>query len=141
MQTITRNMIVSAPKGGELNVISEDGEVVTTFAVQPGRHRASHWSDLLGPGETLSPGVGVSCFSGRAGVTIQAPQNLYASDANPDFQPLGQAEKLANELRRQLGVLSANNKANAARAAMQKRVEVIPQAPAPASKDGETVVE
>ena len=135
MQQITRNMIVAAPNGGELHVVNEDGEVVQSFAVEAGRHRASFWYDLIGPDEVLTPGDGVTCFSGRparSGFTVIQHPDHYRSDANPDFQPLGQAEKLVQRMEQALRHMSAQNKANAARIAAALRLEAIPVAPAAA---------
>jgi len=123
-------------------VIAPDGEVVHTFHVPQGRHRASLWLDLVDPGYTLQISSGCVCFQPRMGVSVTAHPDYLKSDANPDFVPTS-ASRLEREMRIEM------NEMRNLRLAMQKEArhravdavqvqETIPVAPvAPAASEGE----
>lgn len=138
-----RSDILFASKATTFSVEDLTDGTVTEVLVPAGRHRASYWWDLLPQAHKVTLGDGLSIFPARSGYTVIAPVGRYKSDANPDFVPKGQAEKLADALRLQLARLSATNKANDARVAAAKRLAAIPPAPAApvAPAAGDSVVE
>lgn len=95
-------IVADALMGGTLDMVSPDGEIVHTFYVPQGRHRASQWLDLVEPGYALQIGEGCVCFQPRMGAIVSHHPEALASDANPDFQPLTGAAKYERELRMEL---------------------------------------
>lgn len=138
-EEIRRNCVIVADtaQGGTLDMVSPDGEILHAFHVPPGRHRASHWLDLLEPGYTLQIGEGLVCFQPRMGVSHTRHPDALQSDANPSFIPTS-ATRLEREMRIEL------NEMRSARLSLQKEarqraldsvqvIEDIPDKPAPAA--------
>lgn len=122
---IKRNDILMAGTDATIEYVSELGEI-TLVHVPPGRQRASSFVDLAPEGYEVRPAKGVTVFPPRAGVTVIFNPGHYKSDANPDFQPMSQAEKLVQEMRQQVNTLRRNNRSAEARARGAASVERIP---------------
>lgn len=99
-QEIRRNctIVCDLADGGTLDVWSPDGEIVHSFYVERGRHRASTWLDLLPPEHVLVVGKGVACFQPRMGVAVSQHPLALKSDANPEFVATS-ASRLEREMR------------------------------------------
>jgi hypothetical protein len=131
---LSRNAVIVAdgPNGGSLDLISPQGEIVYSFYVSPGRHRASIWLDLVEPGYSLQVADGCVAFRPRMGVSTTAHPEYLKSDANPDFVPTS-ATRLEREMRIEM------NEMRNLRLAMQKEarlravdaVEVLETIPTP----------
>lgn len=114
-EEIRRNctIVADAPEGGVLDLISPDGEIVHQFHVPQGRHRASHWLDLVEPEYRLQIGKDCVCFQPRMGAVRSQHPLALKSDANPDFVPTS-ATRLEREMRIEL------NEMRTVRLSMQK---------------------
>lgn len=95
------DILVSAA-GGTLDLVSSNGEILAQIHVPAGRHRASHFLDLAGPGEALQVAEGLATFSPRSRLAVTSyPEEVNRqTDANPHFEPT-----YATEAERRLRVL------------------------------------
>jgi hypothetical protein len=94
--------ILVTATGGFLNLVSSDGELLAEIPVPVGRHLASHFLDLVRPGQYLEVGEGLVPFEAKSrwAVTSYPDDVNRQSDANPHFQPT-----YATEAERRLRVL------------------------------------
>lgn len=95
------DILVSAT-GGTLDLVSSDGEILAQIHVPPGRHRASHFLDLVASGESLQVAEGLATFQARSRLAVTSyPDEINRqTDANPHFEPT-----YASEAERRLRVL------------------------------------
>lgn len=103
--------VLGPPSGGEMSLLSSEGELLATLYVGPGRHRATHWLDLFNPGDTVEPGPGVAIFQPAHRIRVMgfgAQQNESA--ANPNYRPPSQAERQARSLERRLDMIEARER-------------------------------
>ena len=91
-------IVADTALGGSLDVVDPHGEIVHTFHVPLGRHRASLWLDLVPADHTLQVGDGCVCFQPRMGVSQTSHPDYLKSDANPAFVPTS-ASRLEREMR------------------------------------------
>lgn len=110
-------VIVAGAKGGRLDIVSPEGEIVDTLHVPPGRHMARQFLDLVEPGYELLCGDGCVCFPPRHGVSHTVHPEALQSDANPDFTPTA-SSRLEREMRIEL------NEMRAARLALQRDARI-----------------
>lgn len=134
-----RTMLVAGLKGGRLDVVSADGEVIYGFDVPHGQHKASDYLALVEAGASIQIASGLVAIQPRGAVGIQAPDLLreddgtitdtkYQSGANPHFQPMGSAEKMAEKMRREISRMTALNDATERRHRALSKIERIPSA-------------
>lgn len=129
---INRTSVLVSKDGGILDIVSGQGEVLSSIWVPPGRIRASYYLDLVPQGATLEIAEGIACFPPRSAVGIQAyGRGSHDSGANPDFRPLGNAEQLQRQM--QLAVQRMNQATGElrreARARKLAEIAAIPRAP------------
>lgn len=130
-----KSALVSA-KGGELDYVAPDGEILFSVAVPAGRVDARMYTELAPEGVEVQVATGDLVEIPPRSYAVRAKGDRYQSGANPDFQPerLSDGERM---IRHQLAVLTA--RVNETRAiALQKaaaRVERVPEAPPPAAED------
>lgn len=120
--------IVSA-RGGILDYVTEDGELLFSVAVPPGVRLAREYLELA------PPGVGVQIAEGdlvhilpKSWAGIQG-QTEVESGANPDFQPTS-ADRLQRQMRQALAAMQSETKSLNARIERLSNIERIPTAPA-----------
>lgn len=135
-----RTVLVAGPGGGVLDVVSSDGEVLYQLTVPPGQHRAGQYLALVCEGGELQVSSGIAAVTPASGVGVQRPavvclpdgticDHKYQTGANPDFQPMGTAEKQAEAMRRQVARMTALNDTHERRLRAMAQVERIPDAP------------
>lgn len=130
-----KSALVSA-KGGELDYVGADGEILFSVAVPAGRVDARMYTELAPEGVEVQVAMGDLVEIPPRAYAVKAKGNRYESGANPDYQPerLSDGERM---IRQQLALLTA--RVNETRAiALQKaaaRVERVPEAPAPAAQE------
>lgn len=149
---IKQTSVLVSEKGGALDYVSPDGEVLISVAVPPGQHRAGPYLALCPLGAEMQVREGIVAVPPRSGLGIQ-PYGPGSHDvgANPDWKPLGNGDELQMQLRRQVALMAQNNKAMQARQrsldGLIEQAQRVPQAPAsapvpaPAPEAGEAVVE
>lgn len=84
---IMRNTILIAGANASLDLVSDDGEILAVIPVPEGRHKATRYLDLQGPGQMLQVGQGVIAFqpTNRIGL-IDFGSAKFESAANPEFR-------------------------------------------------------
>lgn len=124
MQEINRNsVIVAGPQGGALDLISEDGEILAVFPVEPGRSKGTRWLDLVGPNQELQAGDGIIVLEPSHRIRLLTfGEEAFTSAANPHFQ-VTNAMRQSRELDRRLRRLEVAQSRVNAREAVLDRVE------------------
>lgn len=84
---IMRNTILVAGPNASLDLVSDEGEILAVIPVPEGRHKATRYLDLQGPGETIQVGQGLVAFqpTNRIGL-IDFGAAKFESAANPEFR-------------------------------------------------------
>lgn len=129
---ITRNTLLCSEVGGSVEIINAHGERVATFAIPPGNIPAKRYLKLVPPGGELVPTSDVRLYEPPSAIGIAEGVARLESGANPDFQPMSNAQRLEEQMRSQLRQMSKATKRIEARAAALERVERIAPAPEPA---------
>lgn len=134
MREINSNTILVSAQGGILDVLDQ-GEVVASIAVPPGRVRAAQYLDLIPEGTELEIAEGLVAFHPRSGVSVTPPEAgmLYASAANPDFQ-VTSASRLEQQMRLAVDRMNAASDRIERRERALSTIERIPRLP-PAHED------
>lgn len=129
MQEITpRSLLVSA-KGGQLDFVSPDGELLMSVAVPPGIVSAREFFEIAPEGCEVQVSDGIAVRQPRAGYGFQSSDRHAESGANPDFQPT-HADRLQRQMRLQLAHMQAQQKTLDAKVRALTSIERVPQAPA-----------
>jgi hypothetical protein len=89
----------SVVAGGTLHEVNADGEYITDIYVPPGKHRASIFMVGIGRGHSLTPGVGVMCYTPVAqSHPITWGEMAFETAANQSFRvDRGEREKRRND--------------------------------------------
>lgn len=144
-----RAVLVSA-EGGYLDMISPEGEVVSTIYVPPGRVRASYYTDLLQPGFSFQISSGLVSFPPRSRVSVtDYGAAAHLTDANPDYRPASDLDQqMRATMRAMLMATTRTERATAAQEDVLRRrleadgaYEAQKQAAALAASEGSAVVE
>lgn len=124
MQELNRNsIIVASAAGGTLDLVSEDGEILATFPVAPGRSKATRWLDLVGPGQELQAGDGVVVLEPSHRIRLMDfGEEAFTSAANPTFR-VTNAARQAREMDRRLRKLEVTQSRLSAKEAVLDRVQ------------------
>lgn len=126
-----RSFIVSA-KGGTLDYVAPDGEVLFSVAVPPGRVSAREYLELVPDGCHVEVADGLAVVNPRGGYGVQPyGAGSHDSGANPDFAPTS-ASRMEMEMRLTLNRMKAHTERLEARERALSLIERIPDAPAPA---------
>ena len=135
MREITRNTVFVSTGGGTLDFVSEDGELLMSVAVPPGRVRATRYLDLVPEGARIEVGEGLVAFQPPHRIGVQPyGEGSHDSGANPDFRPTS-ASRLEREMRVTLNRMRAATDRVEARERALARVERIPKARDPEPVD------
>lgn len=137
-----RTILVATAKGGTLNFLSSDGEVLYNLPVTPGKHLASEFLDLLPQGGSIEVQDGIAVIDPPSAWNVQRPDIivdetngekigdcLYDSGANPHFIARTTSEKMAEKMRLDMSKLSSLVKTAEARERAIKKIERIPSNP------------
>lgn len=128
MQISAKSVIVSR-NGGLIDIVSPDGEVLSSLPVPAGRVRAAEFLDLIPAGAHVQLGEGLELHSPRSGVAVQAyGEGSHDTGANPDFQPTS-ASRLEREMRLGIARMQQATSRVEARERALARIERIPTAP------------
>lgn len=128
---ITSKSIIVSRNGGNLDVISEDGELLSSIAVPAGRVRVAQYLDLIPEGASLQAGEGLEVHRPRHRIGIQSyGKGSHETGANPDFRPTS-ASRMEREMRLTLSKMQAATARVQARERALATIERIPQAAAP----------
>lgn len=130
-QEITSKTLLVSAKGGTLDYVLPDGEVLFSVAVPPGKHPAGEYLDLCPDGAQVQIADGLVAIQPRHRIAMQLPDEMTESGANPDYQPTS-ADRLQRQMRLQLAQMQADQRRLDARLAKLSEIERIPQNPAPA---------
>lgn len=143
MEYISRKAMFVSAGGGVLDYVSPEGEVLRSVAIPAGSVPALQYVALCPPGAQMQPdGFEVVNPPSAAGIQRYGAGS-HDTGANPDFRPLGNAEKLQREM------LLTMRKMQASAARLEARekalssiervppapVESVPPAPAPAASE------
>lgn len=126
---MNRNSFLLSGNGGVFHAVSPDGEFLFSVAVPPGKVSASEYLDLLPEGCEVKV-EGLTVVSPRVLGGVFAPEALYESGANPDFQPTS-ASRLEVEMRQQIQQAQLLNRTLSARMAALSSVEAMPRSVKP----------
>jgi hypothetical protein len=129
---INRESVFVSASGGILDFV-QDGEILASVAVPPGRISARDYVDLLPFGAELQVAEGLAVVQPRRiGGRQSYGAGKYETGANPDFVPTS-SSRFEAEMRLQMRQLQADQRRVEARAAQVAKLQesLIPQAPAP----------
>lgn len=135
--------VFMSAQGGLLEVISDEGEVVSQIAVPAGVQPCRTYLALIPQGFTLAVASGLAYMPARVGVSRTEHPDTYATAANPDFQPTS-SDRLQRQMRAEftsMRALRVHLEARERALAAVPRKEVIPDAPKQAESEGAPVVE
>lgn len=133
MSGINQYSVFLSRDGGLLDVLSPEGEILSSFAVPAGRVRASRYLDLVPQGCTLEVAEGLEVFQppprlgGPRGVLAYG-EGSHLTGANPDFMPTS-ATRLEVEMRAKLAKLDRVSSTYEKRLKALDKIERIPDAP------------
>jgi len=137
-----RDVLVTAADTSIAVIDGASGEIVQELLLPAGRHRASFWTELLQPGQSMEVGPSVEVFQPRRGHVVTAHPLALKSDANPAFKPTS-ATRDARQMRIELNELKTLRQ-ELTKASRIRRAESIDPGPvipdAPQGDDG-TVIE
>lgn len=129
---INAKSVFLSAAGGVLDFVSQDGELLASVAVPPGRVPARDYLDLLPEGAAVEVSEGLVVLQPRSGFGVQHyGQGSHETGANPDFRPTS-ASRNELEMRLTLARMQAVTSRVEARERALWAVERIPAAPAPA---------
>ena len=132
MSAISHKTILVSDGGGSLDFVSPDGEILASVLVPAGLVPAGPYLALAPHGAEVQVSSGLVALNPPSGVGIQPyGKGSHETGANPDFQPMGSAERLQLEMVHTMRQLQANSKRLDAREAALSLVERIPS-PVPA---------
>lgn len=138
---INAKSVFLSAAGGVLDFVSQEGELLASVAVPPGRVPARDYLDLLPEGAALEVSEGLAVVQPRSGLGVQRyGDGSHHSGANPDFRPTS-ASRNEREMRLTLARMQSATARLEARAAALASIEVIPTAPAPAPVNDAPVIE
>ncbi|VDC31844.1 hypothetical protein [Pseudogemmobacter humi] len=123
MTGINRKAVFLSVDGGRIDFVSDEGELMASVAIPPGRVDAAPYLDLNICGCTPQV-LGVAVVNPPSAYGRQAPYPVE-SGANPDFQPTP-VSALEGETRLMLRKLQMQSKRLDARMAAMQSVEHIP---------------
>lgn len=134
MQEITRKTLLVSAKGGTVDYVNAEGEVLFSLPVPPGRVNAAEFLDLCPEGaEVQISGDGLVAIQPKGWASVQTVETHGDSGANPDYQPTS-VDRLQRQMMQTVAQLAAQNRTMAARMAAFEKVERIPDAPQPTAK-------
>lgn len=137
-----RSSFVSA-KGGVLDFVSPDGEILLSVSVPPGIVPAREYLELCPDGAEVQLSKGLAVVAPRKGYGVQTHDKRCDSGANPDFQPTS-ADRLQRQMRMMVNQVQAQSKALDARMKAFEKVQRVPAAdsvelPEPKDEGGDVV--
>jgi|GEM_PF-2374463 len=133
MQEMNSRSFLVSSKGGTLDYVGPDGEVLFSVAVPPGRVSAREFLDLVPEGCQIEVADGLAVVNPRSGYGVQSyGPGSHDSGANPDFKPTS-ASRFENEMRLTLNKIQAQTARLEARERALASIERVPTAPAPAA--------
>jgi hypothetical protein len=91
MPEIIRNSRLVSAKGGVIDYVSSDGELLMQVSVPPGNQSANEYLDLCPDGCEMQVSKGLVVIYPRSQVAVQANPLALESSANPDFISTGVA--------------------------------------------------
>jgi hypothetical protein len=91
MQEIIRNSRLVSAKGGQIDFVSSDGELVMTVSVPPGNQPANDYLDLCPDDCEMQVSKGLVVVHPRSHVVVQRNPLANESSANPDYISTGAA--------------------------------------------------
>lgn len=128
--SIDRNTLIVSDKGGKLDIVSEDGELLAAVAVPAGQVSALPYLDLVPSGASLQVSEGLALIQRPHRIGIQRyGEGSHDSGANPDYRPTS-ASRFEREMRVTISRLQAQEKRVDARLKALVAVERIPKAQA-----------
>lgn len=127
---INRKTLLVSDKGGKLDIVSEDGELLASVAVPAGQVSALPYLDLVPIGASLQVSEGLALIQRPHRIGIQRyGDGSHDSGANPDYRPTS-ASRFEREMRVTINRLQAQERRVDARLKALSAVERIPIAPA-----------
>lgn len=105
MREVNLSSVLVSSEGGKMDCIGDQGEVLFSVKVPPGIVPAAEFVRLAPQGTFLQPSDGIVVMSPNA-VSLERPQGVYESGANPDFK-VTSASRLETTIRREVAKLQA----------------------------------
>ena len=132
MQELNSKSVIVSAKGGTLDYVSHDGELLFSIAVPAGKVPAREYLDLVPPGAKVEVADGLAVINPRSWHGVQAyGAGSHDTGANPDFAPTS-ASRMEKEMRLTLNKMQAATARIEAREKALSLIERMPTAPAPA---------
>ncbi len=129
MNEIQKNTVFVSSSGGVLDFVSDEGELLASIAVPPGRVPASDYLDLVPDGASIQLSEGLAALTPRLLSGFQDfGSQAFVSGANPDWKPTS-ASRHEKEMRLMLNRMAALSDRVERRAAALDTIERIPTNP------------
>jgi hypothetical protein len=130
MHEIHPNGKIVSARGGILDYVDQDGQLLFSVSVPAGVHVAREYLDLAPSGVSVQIAEGdLVHLPPRNWASVQAAQIEVESGANPDFQPTS-ADRLQRQMRHALALMQSEQKTLHARLERLAAIERMPTAPA-----------
>lgn len=138
---INAKSVFLSASGGVLDFVSQEGELLASVAVPPGRVSARDYLELLPEGALVEVSEGLAVLHPRSAFGVQHyGEGARDSGANPDFRPTS-ASRNEREMRLTLARMQSATARLEARAAALDLIEHIPPAPVAAAVNDAAVIE
>lgn len=125
---INRASVFLSVGGGQLDIV-QDGEILVSVNVPPGRVAALDYFDLLPDGAHLEVASGLAVLQPRIGYGVQSyGDGSHDTGANPDFAPTS-ASRMEMQMRLTLSQMQASTARLEARERALASIERNPTAP------------
>lgn len=126
---LTSKTLLCSDKGGTLDFVTAEGEVLLSVAVPPGRIPAREYLELRPEGTAIQISGGLVAIPPKRGFGLQQyGQGSHDSGANPDFQPTS-ATTIERQMRAQLMRMQAATSRIEKRAKALAKLDAVPRNP------------
>lgn len=135
MQEMQHNWFFVSAKGGQVDFVTPDAEVLMSVAVSPGRVPVREYLELCPDGAEVQVSKGLVAVPPKGGYGVQMHPEALETAADPDWQPTS-ADPMQRKL---MGIVNKLAKDNASLnrkvSALATARETPAQLPAPAQPD------
>lgn len=130
MQEIGLNWFFVSAKGGTLDFLTEDGELLMQVAVPPGRVGVREYLELCPQGAEVQISKGLVAVPPKGGYGVQVHPEAHETAADPDWQPTS-ADPMQRKLMMVVDKLARDNASLNRKVAALDAARANPVQPAP----------
>lgn len=128
MTEITKNTRLCSARGGVLDIVDANGEILAEIAVPAGAVLAAEYLGLVPPGCFLQIGEGLAALNPPSALGVFQHDEHNRTGANPDWQPTS-ASRFEREMRLMLSKVASRTDRLEARERQLATIQRVPTAP------------